>query len=143
MTRLHAVSVFIVGVLLVFASAEAREEVTIEQMIAALQGKDTAAKKEAAQILASAGRDAAPAVPALIGASKDKDKFLRLEVMSALGKIAPDDPKVLEVMGEGDIELHNRDYALDRERHEELQSVFGEQFRMYDFPKKDLVEGEG
>jgi predicted Ser/Thr protein kinase len=61
----------------------------VQRLAAALADRDPAARRRAAQDLASFGPEAAPAIPALITALGDRSSDVRLRAAEAVGRIGP------------------------------------------------------
>ena len=61
----------------------------VQRLAAALADKDPAARRRAAQDLASLGPEAAPALPALTAALGDRTPDVRLRAAEALGRVGP------------------------------------------------------
>jgi HEAT repeat protein len=74
----------VIVVLIVAGLATAEDVATL---IKQLQSKDVASRREAAQKLSEAGKDAKEAIPVLTTALKDKDKFVRRFAAKALGNL--------------------------------------------------------
>jgi HEAT repeat protein len=76
-------------------------------LAAALEDPDVRGRLAAIDVLETMGPHAAPAVPALVGALSDGDRFVRWSAARALGKVRPGDPSAVvphlaRLLGEAD-----------------------------------------
>jgi HEAT repeat protein len=67
----------------------------LPNLVRALKNPDVQTRRSAAFVLEAAGNDAAPYISDLAGGLKDRDRFVRWTLIRALGRLAPQEPRVV------------------------------------------------
>jgi HEAT repeat protein len=88
------------AVVVVLCWSVAAHAADVGELVKQLKDKDADKRREAAEALGKAGKEAKDAVPSLIAALKDSDLFVRLFAATSLGQIGEDAKTVIPALAQ-------------------------------------------